>query len=224
MGLPKVAIAMELQVYRLDGSATERTVTLDPAVFAIEPNDHVLWLDVKRIEANRRQGTHKVKNRAENAHSTRKLYRQKGTGYARAGDAKSPIRRGGGTAHGPQPRSYALKVNRKVQRLARRSALSYKAREGAIRILEDFTFEQPSTRRLQEVLAAQGLSGRKVLLLTAQHDATLYLSSRNLPKVRVLEARNASTRDLLDAQVLLLQEGAVEVLHRLLRPAIPVAA
>ncbi|WP_397547086.1 50S ribosomal protein L4 [Rhodothermus marinus] len=214
---------MELQVYRLDGSESGRTVTLDPTVFEIEPNDHVLWLDVKRIEANRRQGTHKVKNRAENAHSTRKLYRQKGTGYARAGDAKSPIRRGGGTAHGPQPRSYELKVNRKTQRLARRSALSYKAQAEAIRVVEDFTFEQPSTRRLLEVLAAQGLADRKVLLLTGEYNPALYLSSRNLPKVRVLEARNASTRDLLDAQVLLMQESAVEVLNRMLRTA-PVAA
>ncbi|MDQ7041281.1 MAG: 50S ribosomal protein L4 [Rhodothermus sp.] len=214
---------MELQVYRLDGSESGRTVMLDPTVFEIEPNDHVLWLDVKRIEANRRQGTHKVKNRAENAHSTRKLYRQKGTGYARAGDAKSPIRRGGGTAHGPQPRSYELKVNRKTRRLARRSALSYKAKAEAIRVVEDFTFEQPSTRRLLEVLDAQGLAGRKVLLLTGNHNPTLYLSSRNLPKVRVLEARNASTRDLLDAQVLLLQESAVEVLNQQLRSA-PVAA
>ncbi|BBM69030.1 50S ribosomal protein L4 [Rhodothermus marinus] len=214
---------MELQVYRLDGSESGRTVTLDPTVFEIEPNDHVLWLDVKRIEANRRQGTHKVKNRAENAHSTRKLYRQKGTGYARAGDAKSPIRRGGGTAHGPQPRSYELKVNRKTQRLARRSALTYKAQAEAIRVVEDFTFEQPSTRRLLEVLAAQGLADRKVLLLTGEYNPTLYLSSRNLPKVRVLEARNASTRDLLDAQVLLMQESAVEVLNRMLRTA-PVAA
>ncbi len=214
---------MELQVYRLDGSESGRTVTLDPTVFEIEPNDHVLWLDVKRIEANRRQGTHKVKNRAENAHSTRKLYRQKGTGYARAGDAKSPIRRGGGTAHGPQPRSYELKVNRKTQRLARRSALSYKAQAEAIRVVEDFTFERPSTRRLLEVLGAQGLADRKVLLLTGEHNPTLYLSSRNLPKVRVLEARNASTRDLLDAQVLLMQESAVEVLNRMLSTA-PVAA
>ncbi|ACY47740.1 50S ribosomal protein L4 [Rhodothermus marinus] len=214
---------MELQVYRLDGSESGRTVTLDPTVFEIEPNDHVLWLDVKRIEANRRQGTHKVKNRAENAHSTRKLYRQKGTGYARAGDAKSPIRRGGGTAHGPQPRSYELKVNRKTQRLARRSALTYKAQAEAIRVVEDFTFEQPSTRRLLEVLAAQGLADRKVLLLTGEYNPALYLSSRNLPKVRVLEARNASTRDLLDAQVLLMQESAVEVLNRMLRTA-PVAA
>lgn len=214
---------MELQVYRLDGSESGRTVTLDPTVFEIEPNDHVLWLDVKRIEANRRQGTHKVKNRAENAHSTRKLYRQKGTGYARAGDAKSPIRRGGGTAHGPQHRSYELKVNRKTQRLARRSALTYKAQAEAIRVVEDFTFEQPSTRRLLEVLAAQGLADRKVLLLTGEYNPALYLSSRNLPKVRVLEARNASTRDLLDAQVLLMQESAVEVLNRMLRTA-PVAA
>lgn len=214
---------MELQVYRLDGSETGRTVRLDPTVFEIEPNDHVLWLDVKRIEANRRQGTHKVKNRAENAHSTRKLYRQKGTGYARAGDAKSPIRRGGGTAHGPQPRSYALKVNRKTRQLARRSALSYKAKAEAIRVIEDFTFERPSTRQLVEVLNAQGVAGRKVLILTGAHNPTVYLSSRNLPKVRVLEARNASTRDLLDAQVLLMQESAVEVLNRQLTTA-PVAA
>lgn len=191
-------------------------MTLEESVFGIEPNDHVLWLDVRRIQAHARQGTHKTKERAENARSTRKLYRQKGTGYARAGSAKSPTRKSGGRAHGPRPRNYNLKVNRKTQQLARRSALSYKASAEAVRVVENFSLDAPSTRTFVELLNALELGGQKVLLLTAQHEAAIYRSSRNVGKLSVCEARNASTFDLLNAQVIVVQEGALDVLNETL--------
>lgn len=215
---------MEVKVYGRDGSDAGRTVTLDASVFGIEPNDHAIWLDVRRIQANARQGTHKSKERSETAGSTRKLYRQKGTGFARAGDAKSPIRRSGGTIFGPRPRSYGMKVNKKTQRLARRSALTYKAREEAIRVVESFTFDGPSTRALVDLLKQLELSDRKVLLLTDAYSPAVYQSSRNLPKVQVRKATEASTYDLLNAQVILMQEGAVEALTSQLGTAAPVHA
>lgn len=207
---------MELQVYGQDGSPAGRTVTLNEAVFGIAPNDHVVWLDVRRIQAHARQGTHKTKERGENSHSTRKLYRQKGTGHARAGSAKSPIRKTGGRAHGPRPRNYSVKINRKTQRLARRSALSYKAQADAVRVIENFSLDAPSTRTFVDLLSALELAGQKVLLLTAQHEDAIYRSSRNVNKLRVREARNANTVDLLDAQVIVVQEGALDVLNETL--------
>ncbi|ARA91787.1 50S ribosomal protein L4 [Rhodothermaceae bacterium RA] len=210
---------MELNVYKADGQAAGRTVTLDASVFDVEPNDHVLWLDVRRIQANARQGTHKAKERSEVAGSTRKLYRQKGTGHARAGDAKSPIRKGGGTIFGPRPRTYGIKINRKTQQLARRSALTYKAREEALRVVEDFDYEQPRTRDLRALLQALEVDGRKVLILTGSHAPNVYYSARNLRGVTVREARNASTVDLLDAAVIVLQEGALAVLSEQLGAA-----
>jgi large subunit ribosomal protein L4 len=203
---------MELQVFQQDGSEAGRTVSLDASVFEVEPNDHVLWLDVRRIRAQARQGTHKAKERNETAGSTRKLYRQKGTGHARAGDAKSPIRRSGGTIFGPRPRAYTLKVNKKTQRLARRSALTYKAQDEALRIVEGFALEAPSTRALAQFLADQGVEGRKVLLLTPELDQNLHRSSKNMPRVQVRQATTASTLDLLDAQVVLIVEDALSVL------------
>jgi large subunit ribosomal protein L4 len=215
---------MELQVYSQDGLTTDRTVTLDDAIFGIEPNEHVVWLDVRRIQANARQGTHKTKERSDVRGSRRKLYRQKGTGLSRAGDAKSPIRKTGGRSHGPRPRSYDLKLNKKTQQLARRSALSAKAQGEAVRIVEDFSLEAPDTRHLADLLRALELEGQKVLILTAGHEPAVYRSSRNMPKVDVKEARNASTVDLLKAQVLLFQEGAFDVLRGLYGTAEPVPA
>lgn len=207
---------MEVKVYRQDGSEAGKTVSLEATVFGIEPNDHAIWLDVTRIRANARQGTHKAKDRSEVAGSTRKLYRQKGTGFARAGDAKSPLRRSGGTIFGPQPRTYPFKVNRKTQQLARRSALTYKAQAEAIKVVEDFQIETPSTRQVRELLRALGLEGRNVLLLTGQPDAALYRSGRNLARLSVQAAASASTLDLLGAQVIVLQEGALARLTSLL--------
>lgn len=215
---------MEVKVYGQDGSEAGRTVVLDASVFDIEPSDHSIWLDVRRIQANGRQGTHKAKERNEVAGSTRKLYRQKGTGFARAGSAKSPIRRSGGTIFGPRPRSYGMKVNRKVRQLARRSALTYKARAEAVRVVENFSYEKPSTKALGRLVAQLGLADRKVLLLTEGYSPAVYQSSRNLPKVTVKEAANASTFDLLNAQVVLLQEGAAAVLTHVLGEDTPAEA
>jgi len=203
---------MKLKVIQRDGSDAGRTVTLDKSVFGIEPNDHTIWLDVKRVQAGGRQGTHKSKERSEITGSTRKLYRQKGTGHARAGDIKSPLRRGGGTIFGPRPRNYGIKVNRKTQALARRSVLSYKAKEDAIRVIEDFTLESPDTHEIRQMIAALELGDAKVLLLTSAHDPVVYKSGRNIPKLQVLEATQASTLDLIKAKTLLVQEGAVKSL------------
>ena len=207
---------MKLKVYSRDGKESRRSVTLEPAVFGIEPHDHAIWLDVRRIQANGRQGTHKTKERSETAGSTRKLYRQKGTGHARAGSAKSPIRRSGGRTFGPRPRTYGLKINRKTQRLARRSALTYKVRENAIRVVEDFSLEAPSTRELRAVVEGHDLSEAKVLLLTNGLQSAIVSSAANLPKVTVREAAGASTFDVLNADVVLIQEGALEEMTRLL--------
>ena len=203
---------MEARVFGTDGSTTERTVMLDPSVFEIEPHDHAIWLDVRRIQANARQGTHKAKERGEVRGSTRKLYRQKGTGFARAGDAKSPIRRSGGTTFGPRPRKYNLKVNKKTRQLARRSVLSYKAQDDAFRIVEDLVSERASTKDLVALIAGLDLSNARVLVLTNEYRPEVFHSSRNLSKVSVREARKASTLDLLTAHVVILEERALDTL------------
>jgi large subunit ribosomal protein L4 len=210
---------MKLPVYNRDGGETGRSVELDEAVFGVEPNDHVIWLDVRAVQAHGRQGTHKTKERSEVARSTRKLYRQKGTGNARVGDAKSPTRKGGGTIFGPKPHPYSVGVNKKTKRLARRSALAYKLQGEALRVVEDLRLDAPRTREMVELVRKSGLDGKKVLLLTAGPDEVLYRSGRNLPKLTVRPATEASTLDLLDAQMVLLQEGAVEALTEALRPS-----
>ena len=208
---------MEVKVYQRDGAETGRVVTLDPEVFDIEPNDHVIWLDVKAIQANARQGTHKTKERGEVRGGGRKPWPQKGTGRARHGSIRSPIWVGGGRVFGPRPRKYTQHVNRKTKVLARKSALTYKAREDAIRVVEDFTLERPKTREMVDLLEALSLEGKKVLLLTKQPDQMLYLSGRNLPKFEVKDAASASTLDVVNAQIILFQEGALELLTRLLK-------
>lgn len=209
---------MKLQVYSRDGADTGRTLEFDEVVFGIEPNDHVIWLDVKAIQAHGRQGTHKTKERGEVAYSRRKLYRQKGTGNARAGDRRSPVRVGGGTIFGPQPHKYTVGVNKKTRRLARRSAVSHKLRAGVVRLVEVFQLETPSTREIAKLLSALEVSGKRVLLLTGDHDDVLYRSGRNIPKMSIRRASEASTVDLMSAQVLLIQESAVERLTESLRP------
>lgn len=203
---------MQLKVYSHDGSESGKKVKLDAGVFGIEPNDHAIWLDVRRIQAHDRQGTHKARERSETAGSTRKLYRQKGTGHARSGDAKSPVRRSGGTIFGPRPHEYRLKVNRKTQLLARRSALSHKAKADAIRVIEDLSFGAASAREMRTLLDALQVSGRSVLVLTGAHDPIAYRSGRNLPRVSVRAASSASTLDLMNAQVVILARSAVDVL------------
>jgi large subunit ribosomal protein L4 len=210
---------MKLPVYTTAGAETGRSVELDEAVFGVEPNDHVIWLDVRSIQAAARQGTHKTKERAEVSYSTKKLFRQKGTGGARRGSRKSPLLRKGGTIFGPRPHEYNVRVNRKTKQLARRSAIAYKLRDEALRIVEDLQFEAPRTRDMAQIVKDNGLATSKVLLLTAAHNEAVHRSGRNLPKVSVLPAATASTLDLLGAQTILLTEGAVEVLTEALRPA-----
>jgi large subunit ribosomal protein L4 len=210
---------MKLPVYSRAGAETGRTVELDEAVFGVEPNDHVIWLDVRSIQAAARQGTHKTKERAEVSYSTRKLFRQKGTGGARRGSRKSPLLRKGGTVFGPKPHDYVVSVNRKTKQLARRSALAYKLRDEALRVVEDLQLDAPKTREMVALLGSNGYADRKVLLLTAAHDDVVYRSGRNLPKLAVKPAATASTLDLLGAQAILLMEGAIEALTEALRPA-----
>jgi large subunit ribosomal protein L4 len=203
---------MKVKIYKQDGTASSKSVSLDEKVFGVEPNDHAIWLDVRRIQANGRQGTHKAKERGEVAGSTRKLYRQKGTGSARAGSAKSPVRKSGGTIFGPKPRNYGIKVNRKTQHVARRSALTYKAKDDAIKVVENFSMEAPSTSTIKDMLAKMELSGKSVLLLTGSHDTAVYRSGRNVPKLTVRNASECSTLDVMKAQAVVFQEAAVDAI------------
>ena len=201
---------MDVEIYQEDGVESGETAELDPTVFTIEPNDHIIWLDVKRIQAHQRQGTSKTKERGEVRGSGRKLYRQKGTGNARVGDAQSPIRRGGGRAHGARPRDYAHDLNQKEKRLARRSALSYKAANDNIQVIENFSLDRPDTRGLTDLFELLGVEGQDILLATAEVEREVYLSSQNLPDVNVQEVQSINTVDILDADVVLLQEGALD--------------
>ncbi len=188
---------MELTVYNISGEETGRTVSLDDAIFGIEPNDHAIYLDVKQILANNRQGTHKSKERGEITGSRRKLKRQKGTGTARVGDIKNPIFRGGGRVFGPKPRDYSFKLNKKVKRLARKSALSYKAAENKITVLEDFTFDSPKTKNFLGILKSFNLEGIKTMLLLPSTDTNIYLSARNIPEVLYLNSKSINTFDIM---------------------------
>ena len=208
---------MKLPVYTRTGSEAGREVELDDAIFGIEPNDHVIWLDVRSIQAAGRQGTHKTKERGEVAKSRRKLYRQKGTGNARAGDAKSPLRKGGGTIFGPKPHKYSVGVNKKTKQLARRSALAHKLRADSVRIVEDITFDTPKTKEFASILSSHELAGKKVLFLTSG-DANLHRAGRNIPKLSVKGADQASTLDLMGAAQVVVTEGAIEMLTEAFRP------
>lgn len=201
---------MKLDVYKIDGSKSGETVTLDKNVFGIEPNDHVIYLSVKAHLANKRQGTHKAKERNEVRGGGKKPWKQKGRGTARAGTTRSPLWVGGGTIFGPKPRNYSQSINKKVNKLARRSALSYKAKAEQIVVIEDFNFEAPKTKDFQNVLKSLNLNGKKTLLLTSDNLENVYKSGRNIPKVNILEAKNASTYDIVNNQVLLVQKGALE--------------
>jgi large subunit ribosomal protein L4 len=215
---------MDVDVYQDDGVEAGRTATLDPTIFDIEPNNHIIWLDVKRIQAHERQGTNKTKERSEVRGSTRKLYRQKGTGNARVGDAQSPIRRGGGRAHGARPRSYDHDLNRKEKRLARRSALAYKAQDDAVRVVEDFSMDRPSTRELTDLLGLLDLADEKVLVATTEVETEIYLSAKNVSRINVREVQSINTVDILDADAVVFQEGALEWLTDVLSTAEPAAA
>lgn len=209
---------MEKSIVNWSGKDTGAVETLHDGVFAIEPNDHAIWLDVRRIQAAGRQGTHQSKERSETAGSTRKLYRQKGTGGARAGDAKSPIRRSGGTIFGPRPRSYDIKINRKTQQLARRSALSYKASQDAVIVVERQVMEQPSTKAVVALINALDLGGKRVLIVTPTHEPALYKSATNAHRVEVREAVMVSTLDIVKADVIVLIGDAATVITGVLAP------
>lgn len=207
---------MEVTVYNIDGKATSKKVNLSDAVFGIEPNDHAIYLDVKQYLAAQRQGTHKAKERAEIARTTKKLKRQKGTGGARAGSMKSPLFRGGGRAFGPEPRDYSFKLNKKVKALARKSALAYKAKESNITILEDFNFEAPATKKYAEILNSLKVGDKKTLLVLNGSNKNVYLSSRNLTKAKVVTVSELNTYDILNANNILLVESSVNTIENLL--------
>ena len=195
---------MELTVYKIDGSATAKTVTLNDKIFNVEPNDHAIWLDVKQYLANQRQGTHNTLERSTVSGSTRKLKRQKGTGGARAGSIKSPTIRGGATVFGPHPRDYGFKLNKKVKRLARFSAFTYKQQEGCITVVEDFTFNEPKTKEYKAMLKNLKLEGKKTLLLLPENDRNVYLSGRNLQRTKIMRAIEANTYHVLNANNLII--------------------
>ena len=207
---------MELAVYNTDGKATSKKVKLNEAVFAIEPNDHAIYLDVKQYLAAQRQGTHKSKERAEIARTTKKLKRQKGTGGARAGSMKSPLFRGGGRVFGPEPRDYSIRLNKKVKALARKSALSYKAKDNNIIVVEDFNFEAPKTKQYTDILSKLNVGDKKTLLVLGAGNKNIYLSSRNVPNAKVVTVSELTTYDILNAGNLLLSESSVATIENLL--------
>lgn len=201
---------MQIDIKNINGESTGKQANLPDEIFGIEPNEHVVYLAVKQHLANRRQGTHKSKERGEITGSTKKIKRQKGTGTARAGSIKSPIFRGGGRIFGPRPRTYDQKLNRKVKVLARKSALSGKAQAEEIMVLEDFTFDAPSTREYANILNNLALQDAKTLLVLGEGDHNVYLSSRNIPKANVKLASDLSTYDILNNKCLILSESAIE--------------
>ena len=207
---------MELSVYKINGKKTSKKIKLDKAVFGVEPNNHAIYLDVKSYLANKRQGTHKTKQRADIKGSTRKIKKQKGTGTARAGSIKNPLFRGGGRIFGPTPRDYSQKVNKKVKRLARKSALSIKAKEKSIFIVEDFQMEKPSTKEFIKMLSALGLSGKKNLFVLEELNKNVYLSSRNLKNSNVVINSELNTYGISNANNLIISEGAVPKIESLL--------
>lgn len=200
---------MKLDILSTDGTSTGRSIELPENVFGIEPNEHALYLAVKQYNAHQRQGTHKAKERSEIAGSTRKIKRQKGTGTARAGSIKSPIFRGGGRIFGPRPRNYEIKLNKKVKRLARASALAQKMAQGSIKVMEDFTLETPKTSTLAGIIQTISGDSNKNLLVTADYDQNLYLSGRNLAKSEIVRASDLNTFSILNCKNLILTESSV---------------
>ncbi len=207
---------MEVKVLNIQGQETGKTVTLNDSIYAIEPNDHVLYLDVKQYLANQRQGTAKSKERSEINGSTRKLGRQKGGGGARRGDIKSPVLVGGGRVFGPRPRDYRFKLNLKTKQLARKSALSYKVQEQGIIVVEDFKFEAPKTKEFLNIVKNLEIEGKKVLLVLPEENKTVYLSARNVPKAEVMGAAYINAYKVMNADVLVLCEGAVAKIDEIL--------
>lgn len=208
---------MEAKVLNISGQETGRVVTLPKEIFGIEPNTHAMYLDVKQILANRRQGTHKAKQKSEVSGSTRKLKRQKGTGGARAGSIKSPLFRGGARVFGPVPRDYSFKLNKKVKQLARKSALAQKALDNAIVVIEDFSFEAPKTKQFTAICSSLNILDKKSLFMLNEPDNFIYLSSRNLPKQMVVNASSINTYDIMNANTIVISESSVEVLNKMFK-------
>lgn len=207
---------MDINVLDIKGQETGRKVTLSESIFGIEPNDHVIYLDVKQYMADQRQGTHKSKERSEVSGSTRKLGRQKGGGGARRGDINSPVLVGGGRVFGPKPRDYRFKLNKKVKNFARRSALSYKAQEQAILVVEDFNFEAPKTKDFVNIAKNLKVDGKKLLLLLPEANKNVFLSARNLQKAHVMVAKDVNTYKILDADVLIVTENSLKAVEGIL--------
>ena len=207
---------MEINVLHIKGQETGRKVTLNESIFGIEPNDHVIYLDVKQYMANQRQGTAKAKERSEHKGSTRKLGRQKGGGGARHGDINSPLLRGGGRVFGPQPRDYGFKLNKKVKALARKSALSYKAQENAIIVVEDFAMEAPKTKEFLSIVNNLKVNDKKVLMVLPEASKNVYLSARNLQKAECILAANVNTYKVLNADVMVVTEKSLETIDGIL--------
>jgi large subunit ribosomal protein L4 len=207
---------MELAVINHKGQDTGRKVSLSDEIFGIEPNDNAIYLDVKQYLANQRQGTHKSKERNEVAGSTRKIKKQKGTGGARAGSLKAPHFRGGGRVFGPRPRDYSFKLNKKVKQLARKSALAYKIQENSLMVMEDVSFDAPKTKNYLALLAGLSLTNKKTLLVLSEDNKNVFLSSRNLPKAKVVTVHDVNTYQLLNADQLVLCEGSVSKLETIL--------
>ncbi|MDN4166335.1 50S ribosomal protein L4 [Cytophagales bacterium LB-30] len=207
---------MEVAVKKINGETSGKKINLSDDIFGIEPNDHAIYLDVKQILANQRQGTHKSKERAEIARTTKKLKKQKGTGGARAGSMKSPLFRGGGRVFGPKPRDYGFKLNKKTKELARKSALAYKVKDNQIMVIEDFTFEAPKTKNYLNVLKALSLDNKKTLLVLGDTNENVYLSGRNISNAKIVTADSINTYDLLNADTLMLAESSVQKIENLL--------
>ncbi len=207
---------MELTVYQISGKATNRKVTLDEAVFGIEPNDHAIYLDIRQHMANRRQGTHDTLEKSTVSGSTRKIKRQKGTGTARSGSMKSPLFRGGARTFGPHPRDYSFKLNKKVKHLARMSALSYKAKDNEIVVIEEFSFETPKTKNFLEILANFEAGQKKTLFVLPQVDRNIILASRNLPYVTITRATDLNTYDILNHHKIFFAEGSLKEIETIL--------
>ncbi len=205
---------MTLEILKIDGKPSGKKVKLDDEIFGIQPNDHAIYLSVKAFLANQRHGTHKAKERSEVRGGGKKPWRQKGRGTARAGTIRSPLWKGGGTIFGPRPRDYRQKLPQKVKQLARKSALSYKAKDEQLIIVEDFTFENPRTKEFISMMDALKLNGKKILLLTGFTDANVFKSGRNISKVSIMEASKASTYDILNNQLLVLQKSAVDAIKK----------
>ena len=208
---------MELNIHNIKGEVTDRKVTLNDSIFGIEPNEHVIWLDVKHYRANQRQGTHKTKERNEVRGSTRKIIRQKGSGGARRGDIKSPLLVGGGRTFGPKPRDYGFKLNKKEKALARKSAFSVKAKNNAIVVIEDFDLETPRTKSMVEMASNLKLANKKLLLVLSNQNKNVYLSARNLSNVKIVTASDINTYEILDCASLVLTESSIGAINEIFK-------